>query len=83
MPCRPLNIFPHVIVTIQVENVGDQFKCVLVVMEIGIESCQIKAVREVVFIDLAKVFVASRRDELWAYSSAYVLFYGVQLGFLA
>lgn len=52
-------------------------------MEIGIESCQIKAVREVVFIDLAKVFVASRRDELWAYSSAYVLFYGVQLGFLA
>ncbi len=71
-------MFPHFIVTFQVENVSDQFERVLVVVEIGIESCQIKAVRKVVFIDLAKVFVASRRDELLTHTSANVL---PQMGF--
>lgn len=73
MPRRFLNELPHFIVTIQVEYVSDQFKRVLVVIEIGIQSCQIEAVREVIFIDFAKVLVASRRDELWAYTSARVL----------
>lgn len=70
MSCGLLDVLPHFIVTFQVEDVSDQFKRVLVVIKVGIKSCQIEAVGEVIFIDLAKVFVASRRDELLPYTSA-------------
>lgn len=59
MPCRLLNLFPHFIIAVKIEDVGDQVESVLVVLNIGVESGQVESVCEVFFIDLAEVFVAS------------------------
>lgn len=64
MPCRFFDLLSHIIVTIQVEDISDKIKSVLVVLDICIEPSKIKAVREVVLVNLAEVFVASRRNEL-------------------
>jgi len=64
MPRRLLDLLPHIIIAVEVENISNKVKGVLIVLDVGIESSQIEAVGEIVFIDFAKVFVASRRDEL-------------------
>lgn len=63
-PCRLLNLFPHLIVTVHVENVSHKVKSVLIVRNICVESSQVEAVREIVFVDITEVFVSPRRNEL-------------------
>ena len=60
MPCRFLNLFSHIIVTIQVEDISDEVKSVLIILDIRIESSQVEAVREIVFVNLAEIFISSR-----------------------
>lgn len=57
---RLLNCLPHVIVAVKIEDVGDQVESILVVLNVGIEACQVESVGKVVFVDLAKVLIASR-----------------------
>ena len=64
MSCRFLDLLSHVIITIQVENVSDEVKSVLIVLDICIEASKVEAVGEIVFVDFAEVFIASRRYEL-------------------
>ena len=75
MPCRFLDLFSHIIVTVQVKDVGDEIKSVLVILDICIEPSKVESVCEVVFVDLAEVFIASRRDELRTDLSASVRLY--------
>lgn len=75
MPCRFLNLFSHIIVTVQVKNIGDEIKSVLVILDICIKPSKVESVCEVVFVDLAEVFIASRRDELRTDLSASVRLY--------
>ena len=65
MPCRLLDLLSHIIVTVQVKYISDEIKSVLIILDISIEPSKIEAVCEIVFIDFAEVFVASRRDELY------------------
>lgn len=64
MPGRLLDLVTHIIIAVEVKDISDKIKSVLVVLNVCIESCQVEPVCEVVFIDFAIVFVASRRDEL-------------------
>jgi len=64
MPGGLLDRLPHVIFAVEVENVRDQVERVLVIMHFGVEASQIKAVRDVLFVDFAKVFIAAGGDEL-------------------
>ena len=64
MPGRLLNLLPHLIVAVEVKDVGDEVEGILVVLDIGVEPCKIEAVGEVVFVYLAEVFVAAGGDEL-------------------
>ena len=75
MPCRFLNLFSHIIVTVQVKDIGDEIKSVLIILDICIESSKVESVCEVVFVDLAEVLIASRRDELRTNLSASVRLY--------
>ena len=59
MPCRLLDGFAHLIVAIQVEDIGDKVEGILVVLNLGVEARQVEAVGQVVFVNLAKVLVAS------------------------
>ena len=65
-----LDLLSHIIVAVQVKDVSDEIKSVLIILHIRIEPSQIEAVREVVFVDFAEVFVTTRRDELHADLSA-------------
>ena len=65
MPSRLLNLLPHIVIAVKVKDISNKIEGVLVVLNIGIESSQVEAVREVVFIDFAEVLIASRRDELY------------------
>ena len=60
MPCRFLNLFSHIIVTIQVKDIGDEVKSVLIILDIRVESSQVEAVRKIVFVNLAEIFIPSR-----------------------
>ena len=59
-----LDLLSHLIVAVEIEDIGDEIKSVLVVLDIGVEACEVEAVGEVVLVDFAEVFIASRRDEL-------------------
>ena len=58
MAGRLFNLRTHVIVTFNVKHVGDEIKCMVVVLDFYIEAGEIEAIGEVVFINFAKVFVA-------------------------
>lgn len=70
MPCRLLDLLSHVIITVQIKDVSDEVKSVLIILDICVEPSEIEAVCEIVFVDLAEVFIASRRYELHADLSA-------------
>ena len=59
-----LNLFPHIVVAIEIEYICDKVQRILVILNIGVEAGQVKAVSEIVFVDLTEIFVASRGDEL-------------------
>lgn len=65
MSSRLFNLLPHIIIAIEVEDIGHEIQRVLVVLYVGIEPCQVEAVGQIVFIDFAKIFVASRGHELF------------------
>ena len=59
MSRRFLDLLSHIIVTVEVEDIGDEVKGVLIVLDIRIEPSQIEAVCEIIFVDFAEVFIAS------------------------
>jgi hypothetical protein len=58
------NLFAKVVVGVQIEDVRDQVHSVLVILHLGVETGKIETVQEVLLINLAKVLIATRRDEL-------------------
>lgn len=60
MPCRLLNLLAHIIVAVKVEDVRHKIECILVVLDFGVEARQVEPIREVFFVNLAKVLVSSR-----------------------
>lgn len=54
----------HLIVAVEVEDIGDEVQRILIVLYLCVEACKVEAVRQVVLIDLTEVLVAARRDEL-------------------
>ena len=59
-----LDLFSHLVIAVKIEDIGDEVKGVLVVLDIGVEAGQVEAVGEVVFVDFAEVLIASGGDEL-------------------
>jgi hypothetical protein len=59
MPRTLFNLFPHLIVAFDIQYVGNKFQSILVVLNLRLQTSEVESVREVVFIDLAKVFVAA------------------------
>lgn len=61
---RLFDLFAHVIIAVQIEDVGDEIQSVLIVLNLGIKTGQVKAIGKIVFVDFAKVLISSRGDEL-------------------
>jgi hypothetical protein len=64
MPRGLLNLFPLIIVAIQIKNVRHQIKRILVVLDLCIQTRQVEPIGQIVFVDFAKVLVASRGYKL-------------------
>jgi len=59
-----LDLLPHVVVDFHVEDVGHEVEGILVVLHFCVQSSQVEAIREVVLIDFAEVFIAACCDKL-------------------
>jgi hypothetical protein len=56
---RLLYLFPHIIVAVEIEDVGYEVERILVVLDFGVEARKIEAVGEVLLVNFAEVFVPS------------------------
>ena len=66
MSGTPLDLFSHVVIDFHVEDVCDEIQCILIVLHFCVKSSQVEAIRKIVLVDLAKVFVSARRYKLCA-----------------
>ena len=64
MPRRLLDLFPHIIVAVEIENVRYQIEGILVVLHFGVQAGKVEAVGKILFVNLAKIFVSPGRYEL-------------------
>lgn len=64
VPRRFLYGLAHLIIALEVKDVGDEIQRVLVVLYLCVQASQVEPVCEVVLIDFAKVLVAPGRDKL-------------------
>jgi hypothetical protein len=69
MPRRLLNLFSHLIVAVEVEDVGYKVECILVVLHFGVQARKVEAVSQILLVDLAKVLVPTGRYELYGLSA--------------
>jgi len=59
MSSRLLDLLPHLIIAVKVENVRHQVERVLVMLHLGVKVRKVEPVGKVIFIDFAEVLVAS------------------------
>ena len=59
MSCGLLDLIPHVIVAIKVKHVCHQVQCILIILNVGIQSSEIESIREVILVYLTEVLVAT------------------------
>lgn len=60
MPRRLLDRLPHLIVAVEVEDIGDEIQSILVILDFGVETRQVEPIRQVILVDLAEILVAPR-----------------------
>ncbi|KAI4141541.1 MAG: hypothetical protein LQ341_003499 [Variospora aurantia] len=56
---RLLDLLPHVVIAVKVEDIGDKVEGVLVVLDVGVEAGEVEAVGQILLVNLAEVFVAA------------------------
>ena len=59
MSRRLLNLFPHLIVAVEVEDVCYEVEGILVVLNLGVQPSKIEPIGKVLFVNLAEVLVPS------------------------
>ena len=52
------DLLAHVVVDFHIEDIGDEIEGMLVVVDVRVKAGEVEAVGEIVFVDLAEVFVA-------------------------
>lgn len=57
MPRRLLDRLPHVVITIEVENISHQVEGILVVLDVRVEAGEVEPVGKVVFVYLTEILV--------------------------
>lgn len=60
MPCGLFYRFPHLVVAVQIKDIGNEVEGILIVLDLCVESSQVESIRQVVLVDFAEIFVAPR-----------------------
>lgn len=58
------DLLPHVVITVEVENVGDEVERILIILDLGVKPSEIEAIGQILLIDVAEVLIPARRDKL-------------------
>jgi len=64
VPGRLFYRLAHLVVAVEIEDVGHQVQRILVVLHLRVEAGEVEPVGQVVLVDFAKVLIAARRYEL-------------------
>lgn len=64
MSSRLFNLFTHLVLAFELEDIRYEIQGVLVIRNFSVETSKVESIRQVFFIDFAKVFIASGRYEL-------------------
>lgn len=60
MSCSPFDLDSHIIIDLHVEDICYEVQGILVVLYLRIETSEVEAVSEIIFVDLAEIFIAPR-----------------------
>src|SRR5690606_2024445 len=63
MPCTLVDLFPHFILAIHIKNIRHKIQRMVVVENFVLQAREVEAVRQILFVNLAEVFVATGRKE--------------------
>ena len=58
MAGRFLDLLTHLIIAVKIKDIGDEVEGIVVVLDVSVEAGEVEAVGQIVFIDLAEVFIA-------------------------
>ena len=64
MTGRLLDRFAHVVFAIEIKDVCDEVKGILVILNFGVETREVEPVGQVLFVYLTEVLVSTGRNEL-------------------
>jgi hypothetical protein len=64
MTGRFLDLLPQIIIGVEVEDIGHEIERILIVRDLGVQTSQVEAIRQVIFVDLAEILISSGRDKL-------------------
>lgn len=59
MPSGLLNLVPCFVLAVEIEDIRHQVECMAVVLDLRVETSQVEPVRQILFVDFAKVLVAA------------------------
>lgn len=60
VPRRLLDRLAHLVIAVEVEDIGDEIQGILVILNFGVEAREVEPVRQVILVDLAEILVAPR-----------------------
>lgn len=60
VPRRLLDGLAHLIVALEIKDIGDEIQRILIVLDFSVKACQVEPIRKVVLVDFAKVLVTPR-----------------------
>lgn len=64
MTSRFLDLLAQLVIRVEIEDIGDEVQRILIILHLGIETSQVEAISEIIFVDLTEVFVSPRGNEL-------------------
>lgn len=64
MAGRFLNLFPQIIIGVEVKHIRHEVQSILVVGDFGVQTGEVEPVRQVILVDFTEVLVPPRRDKL-------------------
>jgi hypothetical protein len=64
MTGRLFDLLPQIIIGVEVEDIGHEIERILIVRDLGVQTSQVEAIRQVILVDLAEILISSGRDKL-------------------
>ena len=68
MSGRLFDCLAHFVIAVEIEDIRNQIKGILIILNLSVETSKVETIREVLLVDLAEVLIATARYELQSQS---------------